>query len=60
MFIAVRMVIKVQNTDVKKEKKLAPPLFAVTFLPNITHPLASAKSAIDQSAKKTNVISDKI
>lgn len=53
------MAIKVQNTDVKKEKKLAPPLFAVTFLPNITHPLASAKSAIDQSAKKTNTIRDK-
>ena len=46
----------VQNTDEKNEKKLAPPLLADTFLPNITHPLASAKSAIDQSAKKIKII----
>ena len=50
------MAMRVQKTEEKKEKKLAPPLLADTFLPNMTHPLASAKSAMDQSAKKTKVM----
>jgi len=48
--------MRVQKTDEKKEKKLAPPLSAATFRPNITQPLASAKSAIDQSAKNRKVV----
>ena len=56
MFNAVNIAIKVQNKAEKKEKKLAPPLLAETFLPNITQPFASAKSAIDHKAKNTKVI----
>lgn len=45
---------------VKKEKKADAPLLAVTFLPNMTQPLASAKSAIDQMKKNTITVADKI
>jgi len=51
-----KIAIMVQKRDDKKEKKVAAPRLALAFLPNITHPLASAKSAIDHSAKKTNTI----
>lgn len=45
---------------VKKEKKEAAPLLLVMFLPNMTHPLASAKSATDQIMKKTMTTAERM
>ena len=56
VFMKERIAITVQKNAEKKEKNDAPPLLAPAFLANITHPFASAKSAIDQRAKKTNTM----
>jgi hypothetical protein len=58
-FTKAKIAIRVQKTDEKKEKKVAPPLPAEALRPNITHPLASAKSAIDQRAKNKKTTVDR-
>ena len=47
----LRMVMRVQNRAEKKLKKEEAPLELVTLSASMTHPLASAKSAMDQMAK---------
>jgi len=54
------MAMTVLSKAVKNEKNEAAPRLAVRFLPNITHPFASAKSAMHQIAKKTITADDRI
>lgn len=54
------MVIIKLKRAVKKAKKAAAPFPVVAFLPNITHPLASAKSAIDHIKKNTMTMAESI
>ena len=49
------MVMIVQKSAEKKVKKAAAPLLLIALSASITQPLASAKLAIDQIAKKTIV-----
>jgi len=56
----LKMAMTVLSKAVKNEKNEAAPRLAVRFLPNITHPFASAKSAMHQIAKKTITADDRI